>query len=277
MDVRPDPGDRLPALECGEWSEDKHELLRQYIDCSHATRRRWLNGTNGATYIELFCGPGRLYIKGTGTFVDGSPLVAHREAARTDTVFSAMHLGDERKDFCDATETRLKALLAKPVMYAKSGEIAAREIQRALNPYALHFAFLDPFGFDDLPISIIRTFAGFRRMDMLIYVSAMELQRKLPEYFASKDCSLDRFAPGWRDAVRGLNPHDTTARGKIFEHWLSLIRQAGFGDAAVTPLIRGPSNQALYWLVLIAKHDLARRLWNSIAKRQTPNQSLFGN
>ncbi|MGQ0751610.1 MAG: three-Cys-motif partner protein TcmP, partial [Betaproteobacteria bacterium] len=67
MDARLDPADELPAIECGEWSEDKHELLRQYIDCSHAARRRWLNGTNGATYIELFCGPGRLFIKGAGT------------------------------------------------------------------------------------------------------------------------------------------------------------------------------------------------------------------
>jgi len=106
IETKLDPGDGLAAMEAGEWAAEKHDLLRQYLDISHATRRMWVNGKGGATYIELFAGPGRLFFKGTSDFCDGSPLVAHREAARTNTAFSVTHLGDEREDFCNATATR---------------------------------------------------------------------------------------------------------------------------------------------------------------------------
>lgn len=83
------------------------------------------------------------------------------------------------------------------------------------------------------------------------------------------------FAPGWRDAVRGLNPSEITARAKILEYWASLVRKTGFADADVKHLIRGPNNQALYWLVLIAKHELAIKFWNAITRRKAPTRDLF--
>jgi hypothetical protein len=54
---------------------------------SHAARRKFLKA-GGAAYFELFSGPGRLFLKGTNQFIDGSPLVAHLEATRTRTNFS---------------------------------------------------------------------------------------------------------------------------------------------------------------------------------------------
>jgi three-Cys-motif partner protein len=273
IEVKPDSADGLPAMEAGEWVSDKHALLRQYLGISHAARRKFVNGRGGATYIELFAGPGRLFTKGTDQFFDGSPLVAHREAERTKTVFSEMHLGDEREDFCDALSKRLTTRSANSRVYPKRAEQAAREIRGVLNHYGFHFAFLDPFGFDGLPFTIVETLAGLNRMDVLIHVSAMELQRKLPDYVESKECTLDHFAPGWREVVRGLKPSDITARAKILEHWIGLIRKVGFREADGKPLIRGPNNQALYWLVLVAKHELATKFWDAINRpRQT---SLF--
>jgi three-Cys-motif partner protein len=272
---RPDPADGLPAIEAGEWADDKHGLLREYIDYCRGTRRRFAEGSGGATYIELFAGPGRLFYKGTGSFIDGSPLIAHKEAARRSAPFSVMHLGDAREDFCAAVKARLDRLNARAVMYPMRAEDSARVIVRALNPHGFNFAFIDPFGFDGLPFSIIETLAAFRRMDIIVHVSAMELQRKLPEYVDSSECSLDRFAPGWRDAVRGLNPSDIVARGKILEHWIKLIRKAGFEEAQGMPLIRGSKNQALYWLAFVAKHELGRKFWDSIARRREKNRNLF--
>lgn len=264
METRLDPSDNLPAMDVGEWADEKHEHLKKFLDISHAARRKFVTGRGGATYIELFSGPGRLFVKGTGEFVDGSPLVAHREAARTATTFNAMHLGDERQDFCDAASARLKALGATPITYPMEAQLAARRIVEALSPHGLHFAFLDPFNIESLPFTIIQTLARIPRMDVLIHVSAMDLQRKLPLYMADdKPCALDGFAPDWRKAVAGMKP-DIKARGKILEHWISLIRGAGFREAESWELIRGPSRQALYWLVLVAKHDLATKFWDAI-------------
>jgi three-Cys-motif partner protein len=283
VDVATDPQDDLPAIVTGEWVSQKHKLLRQFIDISKAARRGWidpavaaLRGISGppagAAYIELFCGPGRVYIEESGNFADGSPLIAYDEAKRTRTGFTAMHLGDERADFCDAVRTRLQARGMTATMYAKPAQQAAEEIVKVLNPHGLNFAFLDPFGFEGLPFSILETFGRFKRMDVLIYVSAMGLQRMLPRWVNASHCPLDDFAPGWRKIVHGMDSSDIVTRGKIFEHWLSLIRGIGFVDPqGKPPLIRGPDNQALYWLVLVAKHDLATQFWEAISRDE--NQS----
>ena len=275
IEVRPDPVDGLPASEAREWAAEKHELLRAYLHRSNGTRRRWLGGKNGTTYIELFSGPGRSFLKGTDTFIDGSPIVAHREVAETSTAFSEMHLGDERPDFCDAVSQRLRRLGANPITYAERADVAARRIKSALNKYGLHFAFLDPYKLE-LPFTIIEAFSGFKHMDVLIHVSAMDLQRNLPEFVESVECPLDQFAPGWRKAVGDLNPSEILARGKILEYWVSLIGQLGFGESNLKwHLVRGSNNQPLYWLVLIAKNPLAWKFWNDIVNRKKPNLQLF--
>jgi three-Cys-motif partner protein len=259
-------------------------LLRHYVDISNRARLGWVDaaearrrgltrGPQGAAYIELFCGPGRICIRDTDRFENGSPLVACEEAARTGTAFTALHLGDERKDFVDAVQTRLrKRRHGTLTMYNMQAAAAAEQIVAQLNPHGLNFAFLDPFGFEGLPFSIIETFGKFKRMDVLIYVSAEGLQRMLPNWVDKRNmhCPLDEFAPDWRKAISGLDPGSIHARGKVFDHYLSLIQKVGFQDPDKNPpLIRGDGNQALYWLVLIAKHDLATKFWKKISKQPT--------
>ena len=79
-------------------------------------------------------------------------------------------------------------------------DTAARIVAR-LNKYGLHFAFLDPFNLDDLPFSVIEAFSRLKRIDMLIHVSAQDLQRNLDAYSMSENGPLDHFAPGWRNVV----------------------------------------------------------------------------
>jgi three-Cys-motif partner protein len=279
MEVKTDPTDGRPALEAGEWNDEKHRLLREYVDASHGVRLGWTNQvaaarrgiTNpaGATYIELFSGPGRVFIRDRAEFRDGSPLVAFEESKRRRTAFTAMHLGDERADFCEAVKARLEERGAHVVTYPMRAELAADQVVEALDPYALHFAFLDSFGFEGAPFSIIKKLSRFEHMDLLIYVSAMGLQRKLEHWLESpKPCPLDDFAPGWRAVVKGARPGDIVARGLVYHYWLDLIRGLGFkGDAqGRETLIRGPNRQPLYWLVLVAKHELAQKFWKAITK-----------
>jgi three-Cys-motif partner protein len=272
IEIAIDPSDGLPACKAGDWAFEKHELLRKYVEICRGPRRMFLAGTGGATYIELFAGPGRLF-NDRGNFFDGSPLVAHKEAARSGTPFTEMHLGDQREDFCSAVETRLQTRGAKPRVYPLDAEAAARSIVGNLNQYGYNFAFLDPFGLEGLPFRIIETLAAFRRMDVLIHVSAQSLQRNLPAYMVSQRCVLDEFAPGWRKVVEGRAP-DEQSRGKILEHWIQLIRNAGFIEARGMPLIRGTGGQALYWLVLVAKHELAVKFWDVV--NDTGQENLFG-
>jgi three-Cys-motif partner protein len=101
-------------------------------------------------------------------------------------------------------------------------------------------------------------------MDVLIHVSAQDLQRNLHNYLKSGDTRLERFAPGWRDAV-DTNRSQQGVRAAILEYWSGKIEKLGLPPAKHAELISGVShNQRLYWLVLAARHELARNLWDKI-------------
>jgi three-Cys-motif partner protein len=68
--------DGLPIDEVGAWAKEKHTRLRKYVGITSATRRKWIQGSGGATYIDLFCGTGRAVIRDSGERINGSPLVA---------------------------------------------------------------------------------------------------------------------------------------------------------------------------------------------------------
>jgi hypothetical protein len=51
------------------------------------------------------------------------------------------------------------------------------------------------------------------------------------------------------------------------------MKGIGFKEAEMRPLIRGPSNTPMYWLVLVAKHSLATKFWDAINRPKTG--SLF--
>jgi hypothetical protein len=61
----------------------------------------------------------------------------------------------------------------------------------------------------------------FRRMDMIIHVSLLDLQRNLDEYSSVGDPTLDNFSPGWRNAI---NVHQAIAplRAALIEYWMGL-------------------------------------------------------
>jgi three-Cys-motif partner protein len=71
---------------------------------------------------------------------------------------------------------------------------------------------------------------------------------------------LDVFAPGWRDLVN-IQSSQVEIRRRVFEYWRNQVAQLGTGTANDVRLIAGEKNQRLYWLLLAAKHDLARKFW----------------
>lgn len=84
--------DGLPREIVGRWVEDKHARLQKYIGISRAVRKKFIGpGKAGATYIELYCGPGRVRVEGSPEVLPGSPLVAWGEAVKDWLAFVARH------------------------------------------------------------------------------------------------------------------------------------------------------------------------------------------
>ena len=72
-----DGDDGLPAEEVGVWAKEKHDYLCRYIDISRSTRAKYLGpGKAGATYIDLFCGPGRCKVRDSGEWIGNPPAKA---------------------------------------------------------------------------------------------------------------------------------------------------------------------------------------------------------
>jgi three-Cys-motif partner protein len=261
--------DGLPIAEVGEWTLEKHERLRKYIDITRAVRRKYTDKSSagdyrgGATYIDLFCGAGRARVRETGQIIDGSPLVAFKSAVDGKHPFTEIHLADLDGSYCEAAVKRVLAAGGQAVGYVGSADATAREIVSKLNPHGLHFAFLDPFKLESLSFETIRQLARLKRIDLLLHVSVQDLQRNLARYEAEDPSPLDAFAPGWRSVV-DLRQSIQAIRASLLSHWQLQVQRLGFLRPRGVELVTGSKNQRLYWLVFLSRREIANDFWDKI-------------
>lgn len=248
----------------GPWVREKHARLKRYIAISRGPRQKFIGPENaGATFIDLYSGPGRARIEGEETVIDGSPLVAWRESIESRAPFTAMHVADADVTLAEAARARLERAAA-PVSSETGPAIdTVDRVLEKVNRKGLHFAFLDPYNIGALPFPVIQKLAAIERMDILVHVSVQDLQRNLRKYIAQKRSPLDDFAPNWRQHV-GDTRDQLVVRGKILEHWRRLLKAEGMSTAETHERVVGPNNQPLYWLAFAARHPLALYFWEQI-------------
>jgi three-Cys-motif partner protein len=258
------PVDGLIVDGVGPWAREKHLRLSRYVDLAKGARAKFAQprGTGGASYVELFSGPGRSLIEGTSEYIDGSPLVAYRAAHASGVRFSEIHLNDIDGEKAAALDARIRSAGGAAVVHNGPAAVVIDSVIDAINPAGLHFAFLDPYNLEYLSFDIIEKLSRFRHMDMLVHVSVQDLQRNLDRYSVQGGV-FDKFAPGWRTKV---NPNQAIApfRAALLDYWLGEIRKLGTMPAEGMELIVGSKNQRLYWLMFVAAHELAQKLWGAV-------------
>ena len=256
--------DDLPMDEVGSWTKEKHERLRKYVDISRAVRRKFLERSGSATYIDLFCGYGRAFVRDANEIIDGSPLVAFKSARDGCAPFSGIHIADLEEGKVNVAAKRIADAGGTAATYVGRAEDVVKQIVTQLNPYGLHFVFLDPYNLDALSFSIIEVLSRLRHIDILIHVSAQDLQRNLDAYTRPDDNRLERFAPGWRQHV-SLDQSQQRIRAALLFYWVSKFGALGLSTAERAELVSGQErNQRLYWLVLVSREKLARDFWEKI-------------
>src|SRR5262245_38266774 len=112
--------DGLPITRVGAWTLEKHERLKQYVDITKGVRRRFTK--TEATYIELFCGPGRSVIQGTDESIDGSPMLAARTAKEGSAPYTDIHVADFEPSYVEAVAQRLGNAAGRVHPYIGSAE-----------------------------------------------------------------------------------------------------------------------------------------------------------
>ena len=246
----------------GPWATDKLKIVTDYIQASSAARRRYL--VSGAAYIDVFSGPGRSKIRTTGRFIDGSPVAAFRKAKGSLAPFTAIHISDADPNLLASATKRLIDLEAPVEATAGPASAAMPRIVQQLNPAGLHFAFLDPHNLGALSFDLFEILAKLKRIDIVVHVSLSDLQRNADRYTSEAHDQFDKFAPGWRDHIRA-DANQVSLRAAIIEYWSAKVLRLGLPRAEHCELIKGTNNQRLYWLILLAKHELARTLWSKIS------------
>lgn len=251
--------DESQLPEVGPWAEDKHARVRAYVDlAAKAVGKNFVGqGKGGFFYIDPFCGAGRARMKDTDRVIEGSPLVAAAAARAAGAPFTRMYIADIKQGYVEQCAARLRERGEIVRTYVGPASGTSAEIARDLPPHGLHFAFLDPFNLEALPFEVIRRFASFKRMDILVHFSAMDLQRNFDEFLRIDESALDSFAPGWRSKVP-VQMGKREQRHNAREHWEALMAEVGLPTAGRIELIRGTKNQPLYWLIFAAKSDLVR-------------------
>jgi three-Cys-motif partner protein len=266
--------DGLPAEEVGPWVDDKHFVVREYVRICHGVRRRFIGPVGGgATYIDLFCGPGQAYVKKREEFVDGTAVVAWKCAVKVGSPFSHVYLSDKDNELREACAHRLRQLGAPVVEIPGPARDAAHELSRKLPTYGFHFSFLDPYSLGALHFEILRSLSRLKRMDILVHISAMDLYRNIDQQSADDELQdFDAFAPGWRTRVPIELPQ-RERRTRLMEYWFDLVREqlSLNADSRMHP-VRNRVNRLLYWLMLLSRHKLADKFWKIVVNAQ-PNQT----
>jgi len=257
--------DGLPAETVHGWAKVKHDRLRRYLDISRSARKQFLTGqSKSATLVDLFCGTGRACVEETGEWIDGSAVAAWKISREGAAPFSRVYVADIDDARRAACVERLRRLDAPVSELAGSAIQASSQFVSDVDPYGLHFAFLDPFSLGALDFRIIQSLARLRRIDMLVHVSVMDLQRNLSANLDPDAMAFDQFAPGWREGI-DLERSRFEVRRQVVDYWRKLVSGLGKHPSDEIELITGDGGQRLYWLLLVAQHKLAHQFWQATA------------
>jgi three-Cys-motif partner protein len=256
--------DGLPARVVKAHNAHKKHYIERYTEVVAATmKNKWRH----LAYIDTYCGPGLCWVKDTGEWVEGSPLIA----LRTEPSFTRFAFVDNDSVCIEALERRAAGIGANPsIRCADSNDPATIDWIRSVIPatYTLSLALLDPQGCTLEPAAIEALTLG-RKMDLMINLPLHGLYRNLAagnfeivERVLGPD--YPRCPPNeWRYAVR--------------EHYKDLLSRYGY-DYSSSKEVRGEKTRTpIYDFVMASKHPLATKLFDGVTKHTAHGQmSMLG-
>ena len=268
-DLVADEADGLPTLVVGDWAPEKLQRLERYIDCAREARRKFPI----RTYVDLFCGFGRVQLRKTREFLDGSPVAAWKMSRDKGVPFTSVFIADADESRAKTCEQRLRVLDAPVTAMSGEADATAVRVANQLERRGLHLAFLDPYNIGALTFTTIEKLARLEHIDLIVHFSTHDLTRNLVTYLRNKDPRLEKFAPGWEKAVDVRQSSEAT-RFDFMTYWISCVERLGLTCAPDLPQVTNDRKQALYRLAFFSREPLAIKLWKD-ACRLVKQGSLF--
>lgn len=261
-------------MEVGEWSLEKHNLLRKYVHASSGARKskrpdgnlKWQH----RTFVDLYCGPGRVRLSGQTQSSDGGAVAAWRESMATNSGFTNVYIADLDVQAASSCHNRLLALGSPTEHFVGAAELTVDQVLPKLPKFGLHLVYLDPFNLGHLPFSIIEKFSSLPHIDIVLHFSVSDLQRNVELDFLADESRFDAFAPGWKTNVPVDKLSKREAREQFTTYWLNKVGDLGFKHSKQQPLFTNSKNGPLYRMILLSKHpNLPEKLWNDVARPAT--------
>ncbi len=218
--------DGLVVEKVGAWAKTKHKLLTDYIQASGGARSNY-HIRSGAAYIDVFCGPGRLLIRDTKDYIDGSSVAAYKRGLTSPAPFSSIEISDWDEELLGATHARLCSLTAPVVATPGPAVEAMDRIVQRVHRGGLHFAFLDPHNLGALSFELFKILKKLEHIDILVHISIADLQRNVDLYTSEDYDQFNTFAPGWRNAINYNAMNKSALRSAILNYWSDQVASLG--------------------------------------------------
>lgn len=256
----------------GIWvPEMKHTYLAKYIEGTRQARKKFPQ----RVFVDLFCGPGRIQVKGESITRHGGALIAWNHSKLDAASFTSCFIGDLDPSRVAACDARLKAAGATVKVFNGPADSTVFSIVDAIPKGALCLAYLDPYNLQYLTFNIIEHLATLKHMDIAVHFSTMDLRRNILLEYNADRARFDLTAPGWREHIDPQAFIRGDADEAFFDYWCGLVTGLGFTISKRMPLVRDDGNRPLYHLVFFSRHPLPNRIWGDVA--QGPNREFdFG-
>lgn len=253
----------------GSWVPDmKHTFLAKYVEGTRRAREKFKQ----RVYVDLFCGPGRIQVKGEAATRPGGAQVAWAHSLLDDVAFTSCFVGDLDAERASACAERLTAMGAQATAFPGAAESTVDQVLGRIPRSALCLAYLDPYNLQYLSFSVIEKLARLNFVDFAVHFSTMDLRRNVLMEYNPERARFDAAAPGWRDHIDPLAFVRGDADEAFFDYWCGLVRGLGFLISHRMPLVRDEGNRPLYHLVFFSRHELPNRIWGDVA--QGPNREF---
>jgi three-Cys-motif partner protein len=253
----------------GSWVPNvKHTFLAKYIEATRQARKKFRQ----RAFIDLFCGPGRIQVKGETMTRHGGSLIAWRHSHLADASFTHCLIGDLDELRTAACARRLRSFDAPVQAFCGPAEVTVEQAVQAVPTGALSLAYLDPYNLQYLTFNVIEKLAALEHVDFAVHFSTMDLRRNVLMEYNPERARFDQTAPGWREHIDPAAFIRGDADEIFFDYWCSLVEGLGLTISDRIPLVRDDKNRPLYHLVFFSRHSLPNRIWGDVA--QGPNREL---
>jgi len=251
------------AIRVGPWAKDKLFYIKRYCYIFNVgMKNKW----SIRTYIDLFAGPGRCLIEGTGEEIDGSPLIA----LNCEVPFTHYFFNDIEPTFIESLQIRARPFDSAVISYfSRNCNKIINELVQKLPSDSLDFCFIDPTNWQ-INFDSIRRLTEKRQLDLAVtfHVGAMK------RVAADPPQDLLDFFPGptWQQEYEeAKRVHKSTVR-VLLEAYKRGLKALGYCAIKDYVIEKNKRNVPLYHLIFASKHSRGADFWDKIAQRSEAGQ-----